>query len=302
MQGRDERQGIIYAALAYTLWGFLPIYWKLMDNVSAGEILAHRIIWAFIFMVCLVVGLRKGPLFLKDCASILKDKKKWIGISLAGIVISINWLIYIWAVNSGHIVQASLGYYINPLVSILLGIIVLKESFTKRQVFSFLLAGIGVIYLTVSYGVFPWVSLALAFSFGLYGLLKKTVDIGAMFGLTIETMVVTPIALICLFFIPNNTFQTGLFLSETGIFLIGGGIVTAIPLLLFAGGAKKIPLSMIGFLQYIAPTLMLLLGIFLYREVFSIEHLISFAFIWVALIVYMGSTYRREKWLSEKQD
>src|SRR5699024_6705454 len=150
-------------------------------------------------------------------------------------------------------------------------------------------------YLTFSYGVFPWISLALAFSFGLYGLFKKAVDISAMFGLTIETLVVTPIALLYLLAIPDISLQTDVFLSEWGILLIGAGVVTAVPLLLFASGAKRIPLSMIGFLQYIAPTIMLLLGIFVYKETFSVEHFISFVFIWIALIVYMGSTYRKDK-------
>ncbi|HLR01244.1 MAG TPA: EamA family transporter RarD [Virgibacillus sp.] len=289
MRLKESNQGILYAASAYTLWGFLPIYWKLVDNVSAGGILAHRIIWSFIFMLTLVLILGKKTSFFKECQSILSDRKKWIGISLAGIVISINWLTYIWAVNSGHVIQASLGYYINPLVSILLGIIVLKEGITKRQLFSFILAGIGVLYLTISYGVFPWISLALAFSFGLYGLLKKTVDISAMFGLTIETLVVTPMALLYVIAFSNETLQADVFLSHTGILLIGAGIATALPLLLFAKGAKQIPLSMIGFLQYIAPTIMLFLGVFLYKETFSSEHFISFLLIWIALIVYMLS-------------
>lgn len=293
MEQTEEKVGIIYTASSYLLWGFLPIYWKLVQEVPAGEILAHRIIWSFLFMVAVILLSRKWRSFIKECKIISKDKRKLIGISLASVMISINWLTYIWAVNSGHVIQASLGYYINPLISILLGIIVLKETLTGRQLLSFILAGVGVIYLTISYGVFPWVSLTLAFSFGLYGLLKKMVDIGAMFGLAIETMIVTPLALIYVPIFSENTFAHNDFLSSTNLLLIGAGVATAIPLLLFASGAKKIPLSMVGFLQYIAPTIMLVLGVFVYHETFSISHLIAFSLIWIALVIYMGSAYRR---------
>lgn len=293
MEQDDEKIGIIYTASAYLLWGFLPIYWKLIQEVPAGEILAHRIIWSFLFMVAVILVMRKGKAFIKECKLIIHDKRKLIGITLASVMISINWLTYIWAVNSDHVIQASLGYYINPLVSILLGIIVLNETLTRRQLLSFILAGIGVTYLTISYGVFPWVALLLAFSFGFYGLLKKMVDIGAMFGLAIETMIVTPLALFYVPIFTENTFVKGDILSNTNLLLIGAGIVTAIPLLLFASGAKKIPLSMVGFLQYIAPTIMLVLGIFVYHETFSTSHLVSFMLIWIALIIYMGSAHRR---------
>ncbi|WP_404456080.1 EamA family transporter RarD [Virgibacillus necropolis] len=295
MEQSDEKLGIIYTASAYLLWGFLPIYWKLIQGVAAGEILAHRIIWSFLFMVAVILVMRKGKSFIKECKLIIRDKRKLIGITLASVMISINWLTYIWAVNNDHVIQASLGYYINPLVSILLGIIVLKESLTRRQLLSFILAGVGVIYLTFSYGVFPWVALLLAFSFGFYGLLKKMVDIGAMFGLAIETMIVTPLALIYVPVFSENTFVQHDILSSTNLLLIGAGIVTAIPLLLFASGAKKIPLSMVGFLQYIAPTIMLVLGVFVYHETFSVSHLVSFMLIWIALIIYMGSAHRRRR-------
>ncbi|MUK90678.1 EamA family transporter RarD [Ornithinibacillus sp. L9] len=292
MEKNVERSGIVYAAGAYILWGFLPIYWKAIDEVPAGEILAHRIIWSFVFMIVVVLLLKKWPAFLRECKIIIQDPKKLIGITLASIVISLNWLTYIWAVNSDHVIQASLGYYINPLVSILLAIIVLKEKLTKPQTFSVILAGVGVLYLTVSYGVFPWVSLTLAVTFALYGLFKKTVDIPAMFGLTIETMIVTPIALIYLSVIPVNTFTNSNVLSHTNLFLIGAGVATAIPLLLFASGAKRIPLAMVGFLQYFAPTIMLFLGIFVYQETFSQAHLISFGLIWIALLIYLSTVYK----------
>lgn len=293
MNQDNSRLGILYAAAAYFLWGFLPIYWKLVNQVPPGDILAHRILWSFVFMIIVVFISKKWHLFLKECRIILKDRKKLIGVTLASIAISINWLTFIWAVNNDHVIQASLGYYINPLVSILLGMIVLKETLTRGQKLSFFLAAIGVINLTISYGVFPWVSLFLAFSFAAYGLLKKTVDVNAMFGLTIETMIVTPLALIYLVSIPNSSLAADTMFSDLGILLFGAGVVTAIPLLLFASGVKKIPLSMVGFLQYIAPTIMLLLGVFVYQETFSLAHFVSFALIWIALVIYMGSAHRR---------
>ncbi|WP_337969579.1 EamA family transporter RarD [Virgibacillus salexigens] len=293
MNTKQDKSGMIYTAGAYILWGFLPIYWKLLDDVSPGETLAHRILWSFIFMFLIVLFMRRWPDFIHEWKQLLHNKKKLFGISLATIVISINWLTFIWAVNSNHVVQASLGYYINPLISILLGIIVLKESFSSRQVLSIILAAIGVIYLTFSYGVFPWVSLLLAVSFGLYGLLKKKVDIGPMIGLTIETMLIVPIAVLYLVLLPNNTFQFVSFLSTTNLLLMGAGIMTAVPLLLFTNGAKRISLAMVGFLQYIAPTLMLFLGVFLYNETFTSAHLIAFLFIWIALINFMLASYQR---------
>ncbi|CDO05140.1 putative chloramphenical resistance permease RarD [Oceanobacillus picturae] len=291
MNGKQEQTGILLTAGAYLLWGFLPIYWKAVNHVSAGEILAHRIVWSFVFMLVLIALLGKWSTVIKECKAILTNKKQLIAVIFASIMITLNWLTFIWAVNSDHVLQASLGYYINPLISILLGILVLKETLTKRQLVSFILAGAGVLYLTVSYGVFPWVSLLLAMSFGLYGLFKKRLDVGAFASLTIETMFITPIAILYLLIIPENIFQTNTFFTSSTMLLIGAGIVTAVPLLLFAGGARRIPLAMIGFLQYIAPTIMLILGVFVYNETFTTAHLIAFSLIWIALINYMLSTY-----------
>ncbi|SFE49662.1 chloramphenicol-sensitive protein RarD [Lentibacillus persicus] len=290
---QETKTGILYALGAYFLWGFLPIYWKLLGDIPPDEILAHRILWSFVFMGLIVLAAGKWKPFIHELNSIIRNRKQLAGITLASLVISLNWLIFIWAVNNDHVIQSSLGYYINPLVSILFGMIILNESLTRRQLFSFLLAGIGVINLTVSYGVFPWVSLLLAFSFAIYGLLKKTVRISAMFGLTIETMIVTPAALIYLIFIPDSSLRPEVMFSDSGLLLFGAGVATAVPLLLFAAGAKQIPLSMVGFLQYIAPTIMLILGVFVFGEAFSSAHLLSFALIWAALIIYMASAYRK---------
>lgn len=289
----QEKTGIIHTLGAYALWGVLPIYWKLLETVSPGETLAHRIIWSAIFMVIIVLSVGKWHELLREWKALMQNRRKFIGVFMATTVISLNWLTFIWAVHNDHVIQASLGYYINPLISILLGILVLKESFTFRQTISFIMAAIGVLYLTISYGVFPWISLLLATSFGLYGLLKKKIDIGPMIGLTIETMLISPIALLFLWFIPQSKFQWGTILSTTNMLLIGAGVVTAIPLLLFASGAKRISLSLVGFLQYLAPTLMLLIGVFLYNEPFTSAHFIAFLFIWLALINYLLASYQK---------
>lgn len=291
----EQNTGIIYITSAYILWGFLPIYWKLVDHVPAGEVLAHRIVWSFVLMIGIVFFSKNWTHFMAECKSIITNKRRLIGITLASIFISINWLTFIWAVSSGHVVQASLGYYINPLISIILGVIVLKEKLTRGQYVALVIAGLAVINLTISFGVFPWISLVLAFSFAIYGLLKKTVEVSAMFGLTIETMLVTPIAAIYLFIIPKGAFlETSVHLA-TPLLLIGTGIATAIPLLLFAHGAKRISLALLGFLQYIAPTIMLIIGIFIFKETFSVAHIISFALIWVSLIIFMSSLQRERK-------
>ncbi|UFT99032.1 EamA family transporter RarD [Radiobacillus kanasensis] len=293
MENREIKIGIVYTAASYILWGFLPIYWKMVGSVSAGQILAHRIVWAFVFMMILLIALGKTRAFLAEIKRIASNKKTLIGITIASVVISLNWVIFIWAVNSDHVVQASLGYYINPLVSILLGMIVLKESLTRWQILSFILAAFGVIYLTINFGVFPWVSIVLALSFGLYGLLKKTVDISAMFGLTIETLIVSPLAAIYLVYVGIQGVGVPFTFSPLFLLLLAGGVATAVPLLLFASGAKRIPLSMVGFLQYFAPTIMLIIGVFKYNEPFTHAHLIAFLFIWTALVIY---TVSRTKW------
>ncbi|ARI75942.1 EamA family transporter RarD [Halobacillus mangrovi] len=291
----ESKLGVVYTAGAYILWGFLPIYWKLVQQIPAFEILAHRIVWSFVFMGIVVLIAKKQRSLVEECRSILQNKKRTLGITLASITISINWVTYIWAVNTDHVVEASLGYYINPLVSILLGMIVLKETFSRAQWVAFLLAGSGVFYMTAHFGSVPWIALLLAFSFGSYGLLKKLVPLNAMFGLTIETLIVTPVALIYLLSQQAGQWGQVNWLSLTTVLVFGAGIVTAIPLLLFSAGAKRIPLSMVGFLQYFAPTIMLFIGVFLYHEPFTNVHAISFTLIWAGLAVYTVTRMKRLK-------
>ncbi|WP_110927370.1 EamA family transporter RarD [Bacillus massiliglaciei] len=286
MKLANEREGALYAALSYMIWGIVPIYWKLLDQVSAGEILAQRVIWSFVFMVMLIVLSKKWAKFLSYMKEILSNGKLFFALLTASVLVTANWGIFIWAVNSGKILETSLGYYINPLVSVLLGVIVLKEKLSGAQILSFILAGIGVLVLGIHFGSIPWVSLILAITFGLYGLAKKMIKAESSIGLTLETLMVTPIALGYSIYLLIQG-QAAFFLSASdALLLIGGGIATALPLLYFAKGAQKVPLSMLGILQYIAPTLSLLIGVFIYHEAFTKTHLLAFLFIWSALVIY----------------
>ncbi|MDP4162020.1 MAG: EamA family transporter RarD [Bacillota bacterium] len=293
MKKNEVQLGATYAGFSYFLWGLLPIYWKLLNHVNAEEILANRVFWSFAFMSVVLFATKKGGILLQTLKGFATNKKQMFALIVASLLISVNWFIYIWAVNSNQMIEASLGYYINPLVSVLLGMLVLKEKLSPFQYVSFFLAVIGVLIISISYGRFPWIAVVLALSFGLYGLAKKLINVESAVGLTLETMVVTPIAAIYLVYLFSK--GTNSFLSapwETDALLIGAGAATAVPLLYFAKGAQKIPLSMLGFLQYIAPTLTLILGIFVYGEQFSMLQLIAFIFIWSALTVYSLSKTR----------
>jgi chloramphenicol-sensitive protein RarD len=281
--------GLLSTAAAYFLWGMLPIYWKLIKHVSSWEILTHRIIWSFFFTFLFLLIMGKAKDLYRIGIGLKNDKKELIAVLAASMFISINWVTYIVAVNTDHILQASLGYYINPLVSVLLGIIVLKEKMKFWQIVSFAFAASGVLYLSISYGEVPYIALLLAFSFGFYGLAKKFFKMGALVGLALETLFVLPIALIYMGFLGST--NTGAFLTEgfTTLILIGAGIITALPLLFFAKGAKQIPLFMIGFLQYIAPTINLFIGVFFYKEAFTSAHAVAFTLIWTALVLFSFS-------------
>ncbi|PPA71645.1 EamA family transporter RarD [Jeotgalibacillus proteolyticus] len=290
----EEKKGIFFTAFAYALWGLLPIYWKFIAHVDADEILANRVFWSFWFMLVLLLATGNVKAFAKEGKSLIKKKKRLLALVVASSLISINWFVYIWAVNSNQMIEASLGYYINPLVSVLLGVIVLKEVMSKAQVVSFILALIGVLIITISYGAFPWIAFTLAMSFGLYGLAKKMIKVDPAIGLTLETLTIMPVAMLYMMYLAGSGSPALFSISlNTDLLLIGAGAATAIPLLLFAKGAQKIPLYMVGFLQYIAPTLTLLLGVFIYGEPFDLIDLISFLFIWASLTLF---TFSRSKW------
>lgn len=288
-----SRAGVAAALGAYILWGILPIYWKMIHFVSAHEILAHRIVWSFVFMVVVLFLSGRFASFYAEARQIVTEPKKLLGITMASLLISVNWLTYIWAVNDNRIVETSLGYYMNPLVSVLLGVGVLKERLSFRQKLSFFLAFLGVLNMVVQVGTIPWVALILAISFALYGMFKKMVHAGAFTGLTLETLLVSPLA----FFYLTRVYQgaeTLPWLENTATLwlLIGTGVITAIPLILFARGANSLSLTLLGFLQYVSPTIALLLGIFLYNETFTLSHLVSFSFIWLALAVFSSGNIK----------
>ncbi|MCR8844299.1 EamA family transporter RarD [Paenibacillus sp. SC116] len=283
--------GVLAAVVSYILWGVLPIYWKAIGSVPAGEVLAHRIIWSLLFMIVVLLLLGKLKIVIEEIKQVFTDKKMAIRIILAAVVISVNWLVYIFAVESDRVIEASLGYYMNPLFNIFLATIFLKERLKKLEWLSVAIAGVGVLGLVLYYGYFPWAALILAATFSFYGLMKKTVPISAWAGLTIETLIMVPIALVFLFgFESSPSFWDR---DVTTIFLlIGAGAVTAVPLLLFAAGTKRISFTLVGFLQYIAPTIMLGLGLFLFNEPFSTPQLLAFMMIWLALLLF---TYSRSK-------
>lgn len=278
-----NKPGFLYALGAFGLWGFLPIFWKLLADVSAWESLAHRVVWSMILLVIILLAMKKTDWIRPT----LRDKRKmWLTL-LASIMLSINWGLFIYAINIGEVLSSSLGYYINPLLSVLIGVLFFKENLRLGQWLSIAAAASGVLWLTWSFGELPWIGLVLAASFGVYGALKKMAVLGPIEGLAIETAGVFLPALAYLLYL--GWMGTGVFISAgpfTSWVLVSSAFATAIPLLLFAAAAQRIPLSMIGMMQYIAPTLQLLLGVFLYHEPFPAERLIGFAFIWLALLVF----------------
>ncbi len=289
MNDKQPLAGVLFAFSAFLIWGLSPIYWKTLQGVGAFEIILHRILWSFVFLMPLVLLSRQWTEFKKT----IKSPKMLSILMITSILVGANWLIYIWAVNNGRVLQASLGYYINPLVNIVLGMVFLRERLRRAQVVAVLLATLGVLNLTFQYGVFPWVSLTLGFSFGLYGLVRKMAAVGALVGLTVETLLLTIPAGIWVFHLYQ--IRAGAFLQagiQTDLLLLGTGILTATPLLLFNLGAKRITLATLGFIQYTAPTGMLLLGVTLFGEPFTRIQAMTFGLIWTALIIYSWDTVR----------
>lgn len=285
-QDKYSITGVLYGVIAFTVWGFSPIFWRLLQEIPSNEILAHRIFWSFLF-----IG---GILFYKNGVGLLnealKDRKSVRNILLCSFLITINWGIYIWAVNAGKIVEASMGSYITPLMVVLLGMTVLKEKLNILQYVSIGFATVGVAIMTIQFSEVPWISLLLAASFALYGLLKKLIKTEALVGMALETTAIMPLALGYIFFKFFNG-QSSLYSISlsTAVILAFSGVVTATPLLLFSMGAERVKLSTIGFLQYISPTISLIIGIFVYEEKFTKTHLLSFSFIWIGLIIYSFS-------------
>ncbi len=278
-----KNRGAWYAAAAYLLWGFMPIYLKQLQEVPAVQILLHRVVWSFLFLAVIILLRREGHALLQA----LRNGKVLRVYLVAAILLAGNWLAYIWGVNSSQIVETSLGYYINPLVSVALSVIFLKERLRVFQWASIGLAAGGVLYLTQQYGRVPWLALFIASSFGLYGLVKKLSPLGSLHGLTMETAMLFLPALGVLMWIETSGSGAMGSLSVVKLIILASiGIVTAVPLLFFASAARRIPLSLMGILQYLSPTTQFLLGVLVYNEPFSPQRLIGFVFVWLALLFF----------------
>lgn len=291
--------GTLYTLVAFAMWGVLPGYWKQLQSVPALEIIFHRIVWSFLVSALLVILVGKKGIFL----DIIRNRKQRYTVYFTSLAIAVNWLIYVYAINAGMIIETSLGYYINPLMSVFFGMVILKERLTLLQMVALFLASCGVLYITWDFGVFPWLAILLAASFALYGLFKKMAGLDSVASLTAETMFLSLFALpILLYRGFSGTGAMGSGSLHVDLFLSGAGIVSAVPLYLFASGAKAIPLSRVGFIQYVSPTLSLIIGIVIYGEKFTRTHCVSFGLIWTALALYTVSGFieRRSDAVSTK--
>ena len=280
-------KGILSGIAAYAMWGFFPIYWKLLHDVPAMQLLGHRIVWSFLLLIIVILLTRQW----NDLRSQLSTKTFQIYL-IAALLIGVNWLTYVWAVNAGFIVETSLGYFINPLLSVLMGVIFLRERLRPTQWIPVVLATIGVTYLTFVYGRLPWIALLLAFTFGFYGLTKKLAPLGSVFGLTLETGILLVPAILYLVWVQVSGNAAFLRIGATvDALIIGAGLVTTVPLVMFATAARQIPLTMIGILQYLAPTIQFFIGVFVYNEPFDGSRLVGFGIVWLALIIFWVENY-----------
>jgi chloramphenicol-sensitive protein RarD len=276
---------------AYTIWGLVPIYWKLLKHVPAIQVLGHRIVWSLAVLLILVAARRRGRPGFSNVS------RRVVGLyAVAAALIAANWFLYIFAVNAGFIVETSLGYYITPLVNVLFGVLVFHERLRPAQWLAIAMAAAGVIQLTFAYGALPWIAFGLAASFGSYGLAKKKAPLDPLEGLTLETAILCPLALLYLVTIhqtgEGSFLRTG---ATSDALMIGGGLVTTVPLLLFAAAVRSVPLSVIGILQYIGPTIQFMLGVFVYGEPFSHTQFIGFSIVWTALAIYAVDSLRARR-------
>ena len=287
---KESKKGIINAVIAYTLWGVYPIYWAMLQSIRPTEILINRIIGAFLTLFIVILVTRLFGALKETILELYKDRKKLILLLIAACLISTNWLVFTFAAVSGRILEASLGYYINPILSILIGVIFLKERLNKYQVTAVVIAAVGVLYLTLSYGVLPWISLVLAFSFGFYGIVKKVTQINSTFSLFLETTLALPVAIFFFMFWIFDGTSAYVQQDKSYVFLLMlAGLITISPLYFFSKCAKQLPLSTLGFLQYIGPTINIFVAIFILGESFSIHRFISFTFIWIACLLFSTS-------------
>jgi chloramphenicol-sensitive protein RarD len=295
----DSAQGFFCAASAFLIWGLSPAYWKILSSVPVLEVVLHRIVWSFFFLLPIVAMEKNRGQFM----SALRNPRILLIMVCTAVLISVNWLIFIWSVISGHVLQASLGYFINPLLNVVMGMVFLRERLRRAQVVAVILAGTGVVYLTVSLGQFPWIAFSLAFLFGSYGLIRKVAPVSALAGLSIETLLLFP---------PAAGWLAYLYATDRGallhmgygidISLMASALVTAFPLLLFTAGARLLRLSTLGLMQYIVPSCYFLFAVLVYREPVSAAQIITFFFIWTALAIYSADSallYRKNFRLSK---
>lgn len=279
-------RGVLFTVLAFIIWGLFPLYWKALHGIDALQIISHRIVWSAVF-VAVILLLQKNWSWLLPS---IKNPRVLGVFALSSLLLSLNWLLYIWAVNENRVVDASLGYFINPLINVLLGRLFLGERLTGSQSFAVGLAAIGVLWITIAAGTLPWIALCLGLSFGIYGLLRKRASLPSLEGLALETFLMAPFALAALlWFHSKGQGALGNISWNIDALLMGAGVVTALPLLMFASGARTLKLATVGIIQYIGPTLQLLLGVWLYQEPFGMDRIIGFSLIWAALIIYSAA-------------
>jgi chloramphenicol-sensitive protein RarD len=287
---REQRIGLLAGLGAFSFWGLAPIYFKWLGAVGADEIIAHRVVWSALFLGLVLALRHRAGLG----AHLRVTRQTLLALTLSGALIVVNWLIFVHAVNTGRVLSTSLGYFINPLVSVLFGLMIFRERLVPLQVIAVLVAALGTVYMTYRVGQFPWIALGLAVSFALYSVVRKLLDVGPMVGLFWETLLVMPFALVWLVWL-NQDGRLAFFSVEAGqsVLLAGTGLVTVIPLLLFAAGVRRLPLSTIGIMQYLAPSITFILAVFIYAEPFSLDHAVSFGCIWLGLILFSWAGWSR---------
>lgn len=287
----NNYRGYVQAFSAYALWGIFPLYWKLVANVPSVEVICHRIVWSLVVLAVLTTYVRQWP----DVMGLLKDRKRLALCSLAALLISINWLAFIWAVQNGYVVEASLGYFINPLLTVLLAVVLFRERISIVQWIAIAMAFVGVGVMTWATGVFPWIAFSLATSFACYAAVKKRTTMPAISGLGMETAILAPLSLVLLGYFRFYTNEPAPVTSFTLGLLVFGGPITTLPLVLFASAAKSVPLVAMGMLQYVGPLIQFLLAFFWFREEVSIGRLTGFVVVWLALALFVWGTILVEK-------
>lgn len=289
---KERNIGLLSTLACYILWGLLPLYWHILEDLDSIFILCNRIVWSAVFTIAILLITKK----FSEVKAVFRDKKKMRYMIPAAISITINWGVYIWAVNAGHLLDSSLGYYMNPLVVFAIGIALFHETSGVVDWIALALATIGVMIATIAYGAFPWIAVVLALSFGLYGTFKKLAGVGGITSIAVETIMITPFALAFLLFSPASAASIAQLTPLTTTLLVLTGIVTASPLILFTFGVNRLPLSTVGFLQYSSPTLQMLIGVLVFHEVLTQDRIIAFAFIAAALVLYtIGMVQRARK-------